>query len=151
MLTQRRLNVSSRDLTFCTIMEALQLKVENLGREISRIDAENKKLRDQHPERAAQVDAKRELEQAQADVAKLTEQAKAYEEQLAGAKQAVDAMERRATKAEGRAEEADRRAVEAERLAERRATEAERLTVEADDVLPTGSRGQRPCSRTPVG
>ena len=50
---------------------------------MNRLDSENKKLREQHPEKAKRVDAEKELEQAQGDAARLTEQLKVYEEQLA--------------------------------------------------------------------
>ena len=92
---------------------ALQLKVENLGWEISRLDTDNNKLRAQHPERVAQVDAKRELAQAQGDVARFVEQVNEYEGQLNEIRQAFEAAEIRATEAEGRAAESDRCADEA--------------------------------------
>ena len=116
--------------------EALQLKVENLGWEISRLDAENKKLRDQHPDRATLVDVERELEQARGDVAKLTEEAKAYEKQLSEARHAMDLAEKRSAEAEGLVTEANRRAVDAEELvteAEKRGGEAEGVATEAGD------------------
>ena len=41
-------------------MEGLQLKIESLQWEMSRLDAENKKLRARDPERAKQVDVEME-------------------------------------------------------------------------------------------
>ena len=79
-------------------MEALQLKVDNLGWEVKRLDAENQKLRDQCPEKAKRVDAEIELEQAEGDINQLTKELKSYEAQLVELKQTLEVTEKRATK-----------------------------------------------------
>ena len=60
-------------------MEALQLKVDNLGWEVKRLDNENQKLRAQYPEKAERVDAEIELEQAKEDLSQLTKDLKSHE------------------------------------------------------------------------
>ena len=53
-------------------MEALKLKIENLQFEMTRLDVENKKLREQNPEESKVIDWEAELEHARDDVARLT-------------------------------------------------------------------------------
>ena len=52
-------------------MEALKLKIENLQFEMTRLDVENKKLREQNPEESKVIDWEAELEHARDDVARL--------------------------------------------------------------------------------
>ena len=85
-------------------MEALQLKVDNLQWEVSRLDRENQKLREEHPGRGERADLETELERAQEDVASLTQQLKQAQ---AGA-----------AEAEGPAEDADQRVAETDSLRE---------------------------------
>ena len=53
--------------------ETLRTKVDNLQWEVNRLDAENRRLRDDNPETAARVDLEAELEWAKGDVVMLTE------------------------------------------------------------------------------
>ena len=85
-------------------MEALQLKVDNLQWEVSRLDRENQKLREEHPGRGERADLETELERAQEDVASLTQQLKQ--------------AQARAAEAEEPAEDADQRAAETDSLRE---------------------------------
>jgi len=85
-------------------MEALQLKVDNLQWEVSRLHRENQKLREEHPERGKRADLETEPERAQEDVASLTQQLKQ--------------AQARAAEAEGPAEDAERRAAETDSLRE---------------------------------
>ncbi len=54
-------------------MEALQLKIDGLQWEMNRLDAENKNLRDEHPEVKERIDLATELEKAQEEVAGMAE------------------------------------------------------------------------------
>ena len=63
-------------------MEALQLKINGLQWEMNQLDAENRKLRLEHPEAGTQIDQMAELQQAREDVASLTEQLKVCEQRV---------------------------------------------------------------------
>ena len=81
---------------------------------MNRLDSKNKKLREQHPEKAKRVDAETE---AQGDAARLTEQLKVYEEQLARIRGTLTDIEKRATEAEEMAANAEERVAESGRKA----------------------------------
>ena len=132
-------------------MEALQLKVNNLGWEVKRLDTENRKLRDQHPEGAKRVDAKIELEQARGDVTQLTKELKSYEAQLVEYKQTLEATEKRATEAEGRAAKAEERAVEADERATDAQKRADALQQEIQMLKETHTRLEEELGETQHG
>ena len=84
-------------------MEALQLKINGLQWEMNRLDAENRKLRLEHPEADTQINQMAELQQAREDVASLTEQLKVCEQR------ATDSEQRASSEAAVRADAVERR------------------------------------------
>ena len=71
-------------------MEALQLKIDGLQWEMNRLDAENRKLRLEHPEAGTQIDQTAELQQAQEDVASLVKQLKVCEQRATDSERACE-------------------------------------------------------------
>ena len=76
--------------TLRAAMEALQTKTDNLQWEINRLDAENRRLRSEHPDVSQCVDLEIKLEQAKSDATASAERAQTYEEQLRELRQTVD-------------------------------------------------------------
>ena len=63
-------------------MEALRTQNDSLQWEVHRLDVANRKLRSSNPEASERLDIESELEQTKSDVARLTEQAQAYQREL---------------------------------------------------------------------
>ena len=106
-------------------MEGLQLKIESLQWEMSRLDAENKKLRALDPEKAEQVDTEMEnLEQRTADA---DERAAKAESRAAEAERLTMEAEQKATEAQTRAAEAERQLVDAQQMTDELRRETQKL------------------------
>ena len=86
-------------------MEALRTKVDGLQWEVNRLDAENRKLRDEKPEQGDRLDLAAELERAKGDVAELMKQREGDEREIDNTKRRADAAERRVTELEARVRE----------------------------------------------
>ena len=89
--------------TFDRDMEALRTKIDNLQWEVNRLDAENRRLRDENADGSARVDLEAELEQSKVEVARMAERVKTCERQLEESARAAAETEQRATLAEGQA------------------------------------------------
>ena len=106
-------------------MEGLQLKIESLQWEMSRLDAENKKLRALDPEKAEQVDTEMEnLEQRTADADERAAKAKS---RAAEAERLTMEAEQKATEAQTRAAEAERQLVDAQQMTDELRRETQKL------------------------
>ena len=86
-------------------MEALRTQLDNLQWEVNRLDAENRRLREQDPETTSRVDCETELERAKGDVTELSGRVDEYERRLAESAEALEDATRRASEAERRSTE----------------------------------------------
>lgn len=81
-------------------MDALRTKIDGLQWEVSRLDAENRKLRDGDVEASKRVDLEAELDQLKRDYAELTTELETCKQRLHENTGALASAERRATEAE---------------------------------------------------
>ena len=81
-------------------MEALRTQLDSLNWELQRLQVENRKLREEHPEAAERIDQEEEVASAREAEAAMTERVQRLEEQLAGRNASAAESERRATDAQ---------------------------------------------------
>lgn len=85
-------------------MEALRTKIDGLQWEVSRLDSENRKLRDANVEASERVDLEAELDQLKQDYAGLKTELAASKKGLSDAQESLATVECRATEAESEVE-----------------------------------------------